>query len=93
VNRLVDLELEKLITYTLPEDLTEHSDQPQSSCFWKSALLRTYVEETFEVQGEKYLWASFLNYLGEEREIVLEDTVTGSTSLLKKRTLSFIDVP
>jgi hypothetical protein len=43
----VDLELEKPITYTLPEDLAEHPDQPQSSCFWGSALLRTYFEESF----------------------------------------------
>jgi hypothetical protein len=31
------------------------------------------------------LWASFLNYLGEEREIVLEDTITGEYIAVEKR--------
>jgi hypothetical protein len=72
VNRLVDLELEMLTTYTLPEDLTEYPDQPQSSCYGGNALLRINFEEPFEVQGKKFFRASFLNYLGEEREVVLE---------------------
>ncbi len=72
VNRLVDLELKSLTTYTLPEDLTEYPDQPQSSCFGGNALLRIKFEEPFEVQGEKYFRAIFLNYLGEEREVILE---------------------
>jgi hypothetical protein len=72
VDRLVDLELEKLTTYTLPEDLTEYPDQPQSSCYGGNALLRINFQEPFEVQGEKYFRATFLNYLGEEREVVLE---------------------
>lgn len=73
VRRLVDLELEKLTTYTLPEDMTEYPDQPQSSCFGGNALLWINFEEPFGVQGRKYFRASFLNYLGEERDVILEN--------------------
>lgn len=72
VNRLVDLELEELTTYTLPEELTEYPDQPQSSCYGGNALLRIDFDSPFEVQGQKYLKGFFLNYLGEEHEVVLE---------------------
>ncbi len=72
VSRLVDLELAKLTTYTLPEDLTEYPDQPQSSCYGGNALLRINFDEPFEVQGEKFFRATFLNYLGEEHKVVLQ---------------------
>ena len=72
VDRLVDLEVAELTTYTLPEDMTEYPDQPQSSCFGGNPLLRIGFDKPFTVQGEKFFRATFLNYLGEERDVVLQ---------------------
>ncbi|WP_020568113.1 hypothetical protein [Neolewinella persica] len=72
VPRLVDLELETLATFTLPEDLTEYPDQPQSSCFASNPITGINFSETFLVQGEAFLRATFLTYQGEEEDLVLK---------------------
>jgi hypothetical protein len=72
VPRLVDLELETLTTFTLPEDLTEYPDQPQTSCFASNPITGINFAEPFSVQGEKFLRATFMTYQGEEENLVLK---------------------
>lgn len=72
VPRLVDLELESLTTFTLPEDLTEYPDQPQTSCFASNAITRINFANPFSVQGEDFLRATFLTYQGEEEDVILK---------------------
>lgn len=72
VPRLVDLEMEHLTVFTLPEDLTEYPDQPQTSCFAGNPVTAINFKEPFEVQGEAFLRATFLTYQGEEEDLVLK---------------------
>ncbi|MFK8163742.1 MAG: hypothetical protein AB8H12_14950 [Lewinella sp.] len=81
VPRLVDLELENLTTFTLPENLTEYPDQPQTSCFAANPITRINFSQTLKVQGEAFLRATFLTYQGEEEDVILKAGNAGPVHL------------